>query len=194
MPRRRPIGDDQLIDVEAPPLMLPSPRPTHRHEHEVDPYQSPPGAVPVRLRSESTSPLKRKMTKADLEARNAARKERAMKAERYARYLEELTDQNGNQEQALAIIFGLQIEEVRLRRLELHAEVRSGLGSTTLADVLERNDLGQVARANLLRKHAYSAIPAASLKALDMVADLDGEHSGLGSFEDFLRLAKSSKG
>src|ERR1700730_16195437 len=150
MPRRKTLSDEHLIE---PVLMLPSPRPAHRHERSQDAYEQPPGAVPVHVVSE---PIKRKMTREDLAARKEAQAEIAMRRTRYAAYLEELVEQNGNQEQALAVVYGIQVEEARLRRIELQNDVRTGLGATSLAEVLERNDLGQAARANLLRKHAYS--------------------------------------
>lgn len=188
MPRRKTVSEEQLVE----PLMLPPPRVTkHGHGHDVDPYQSLPGAVAVHTTIE---PIKRKMTAGDIEARKTAQLEVKARGERYARYLDALAEHGGDQEQALAEVYGLSVEQVRPRRLELQMDVRSGLGATSLSDVLEQNDLALVARANLLRKHAYSANPAASLKALDMIGELEGERADVGSFESYLRLAKSSKG
>lgn len=186
MPRRKTVGDEQLL---APTLMLPPPRPHKRGAHDVDPYESPPGAVVVHH-----EPITRPLTKADEKARDVAKSEVKARSERYARYLDALTEHGGDQELALADVYGLSPEEVRPRRLELQADVRSGIGGTELAEVLERNDLSLLARVNVLRKHAYSTNPAASLKALDMIGELEGERSEVGSFESFLRLAKAQKG
>lgn len=189
MPRRKPQGDDQLLNP-IPPLMLQAPRPHKRGDHDIDPYESPPGAVPVTL---SAVPLKRAMTQEDIATRKMARLEAKALATRYEHYLDLMLQSGGDRAQALADVFDLPIEEVRVRLLELHAEVRRGLGSTTLAETLEKSDLSLAARVSLLRKHAYSDIPAASLKALDMVQDLEGNRSDNGSFESFLRVAKAQR-
>ncbi len=188
MPRRKAVGTEQLLNQEPPLLALPSPRIAHKHEHEIDPYESPPGAVPVIL---SEKPLKRKQTAEDVATRKAARMEARALATRYERYLDLMAQSGGDRDQALASVFNVSIEEAQERRLELHAEVRRGLGSTTLAEILEKNDLSLVARANILRKHAYSDIPAASLKAIDMVQELEGDRSDVGSFEAYLRVVKA---
>ena len=78
--------------------------------------------------------------------------------------------------------------------LDLLAEVRRGMGVSPLGDLLERRGLGLAARVNILGKHAYSDNPAASLKAIDMIGDMAGQTANEGSFESFLRLAKSQKG
>jgi hypothetical protein len=131
------------------------------------------------------------MTGREIAARAEAQLEVKARGERYNRYLDAMIEFAGDQEQALADVYGLTVEEVRPRRLELQADVRNGLGSSDLADVLEQNDLTMRARATLLRKHAYSLNPAASLKAIDMVTELEGERSDVGSFESYLRLIKS---
>jgi hypothetical protein len=117
-----------------------------------------------------------------------------VRAERHTRYLDALVEFAGDQEQALADVYGLTVEQVRPQRLELLADVRTGIGSTDLGEILERNALDLTARVNLLRRHAYSNTPAASLKALDMIADLDDDRSDHGSFEAYLRMVKSQKG
>ena len=175
--------------------MLPPVRPSRSHAHDVDPYESPAGAVPIRLRSETTEPIKRKMTKEDIAARDLSRKEAKMRAARYDRYLDAMIEFGGDREQAIADVYGLPVEEARLRMTDLHADVVAGIGTSSLADVLERNDLAMAARGALLRRHAYSANPAASLKAIDMVTNLEGERGIVtGTFEDFLRTVKAQKG
>jgi len=195
MPRRKSRGDDQLTNMEQPPLMLPPAHPRHRHEHDKDPYESPPGAVPGKASNVTTihAEPKRRMSKEDLAARTAARTELRARATRYNDYLDVLAETGGNQITALASVYGVTEEEAKANRMELQADVRSGIGSTELAEVLERNDLSVAARTNLLRKHAYSNNPAASLKAIDMINETEGAGNNFGgSFEQYLRMAKAS--
>lgn len=188
--RKKAISDEQLIE----PVLVPAVRTSRGgHAHDLDPYAPPPGAVPGRSKELATTaavPIKRKMTKEDIAARDEARRVMKMRAARYERYLDALVEFGGDQEQALADVYGLPREEVRLRRVELHADVKSGIGSSELSEVLERNDLALASRVAVLRKHAFSANPAASLKALDMVSEMEGTRGDVGSFESYLRLAK----
>jgi hypothetical protein len=173
--------------------MLAPPKP-RKGGHEVDAYETLPGAMPTRAKVRETTekPLERPLTKEELALRKEAQLEATMRAERYTRYLDALVEFGGDQEQALADVFGMPIDEVRPQRLVLQKEVRTGLAHTTLADELERQDLTQAARMTLLRRHAYSANPAASLKAIDMINDLEGDRADTGTFESFLRLAKGN--
>lgn len=195
MPRRKPVSNDQLLNNE-PPLMLPAPRPAHKHGHDRDPYETPPGAVPAKVSNlkTQTGPIKRQQTKADELARQEAKSELRIRASRYRSYLDEMIANGGDQLAALAVVYGLDIDEVKARRDELHADVRSGIGGTELAEVLEQHDLGLNTRVALLKKHAFSDIPAASLKAVDMINDLEGDSGSVGTFESYLRLVKAQKG
>lgn len=194
MPRRKPKGQDQAQALpEEPILALQSPRPSHGgKEHKADPYESLPGAVKSVVTT-SVVPINRKMNKRDLALRDEARLEQKMLAERYDHYLDALAEQGGDQIQALSQVFGLSVADVRIRRQELQAEVRRGVGTSSVADTLEKFDLGLVARARVLRSHVYSENPAASLKALDMIQELAGDNQDSGTFESFLRIAKQQK-
>jgi hypothetical protein len=193
VPRRKPKGDDQLLNAETPTLALPVlPRVAHRHEHEVDPYLSPPGAVA--LKSVTHEPIKRQLSALEKRQRKEAQVEQRMRTARCNRYFDALADNNGNEEQALALVYQLPIEEVRANFTFLKDDVRSNTGASTLTQVLERNELALAARVRRLRAWVYSENPAASLKALDMVGELEGTRGDVGSFEDYLRIAKSAKG
>jgi hypothetical protein len=184
------VDDPTMLD--GPPILaLPSPR-KKGHGHDADPYETLPGAVV--MHQTTVKPLARKPTKEDAVSRAAAQHDMKVRAERHTRYLDALVEFAGDQEQALADVYGLTVEQVRPQRLELLADVRTGIGSTDLGEILERNALDLTARVNLLRRHAYSNTPAASLKALDMIADLDDDRSDHGSFESYLRMVKSQKG
>jgi hypothetical protein len=139
-------------------------------------------------------PIERKMTATDVAKRDEARVEQKMLGERYNRYLDAMAEFKGDQEQALADVFGLSPEEVRPQRLVLQNEVCRGIGSSDVGDVLVRNDLALAARASILRRWAYSDNAAASLKAADLAGELEGERASQGSFESFLRLSKAQKG
>jgi hypothetical protein len=189
--RRKPRGDDQMTSNEI--MALPVPQPVKHREHEVDPYAPAPGAIPgkvTKVVTEAPMRLTRKMTKDDIQTRDEVRREMKMRETRYKKYLDSLITYGGDQERALADIYGISLEEARARRLELQADVRTGFGNTELADQLEANDVALAARINLLRMHAYSANPAASLKSLDMLSELEGQRSDMGTFESFLRIVK----
>lgn len=182
------MGDEQRLNNDMP-LMLPAPRPS-RHTPE-DPYESLPGAVPT---SVTTEPIKREMTGTDIKLRKQAQLDAKVRGARYDRYLDAMTEHDGDQEKALADVYNLPVEQVRLQRAELHADVRLGMASSSLGEALEQNDLALAARVTLLRKHAYSPHPGASLKAIDMANAMEGGTSDLGSFESFLRTVKAQKG
>lgn len=191
MPRRKPRSENQTANPvlpDEPVLMLGTAHPTHKREHVEDAYKSLPGAVVPRG---TTREPKKNPTPADRVMQQERLAEQHVRADRYARYLDALAENGGDQEGALAEVYGLTVEAVRLQRSDLQEDVRSGIGSSSLAQILERNDLSMAARAHVLRRHVYSESPAASLKALDMVGELDGARGAdMGSFEQFLRLAK----
>jgi hypothetical protein len=190
MPRRvKPKPEDESL-MEGRILMLP-PAKHHKHEHEADPYESLPGAVPSM--QTTTQPLKREPTKGDVAQRKLRQAEQRALALRTNRYLEARADNMGDIDQALSQVFGVSIEEARERRDELHTEAMRGIGATPLGELLEQNDLSLMARVKLYARHAYSPVPAASLKALQEIGEMEGERQDQGSFESFLRLAKNSR-
>lgn len=198
MPRRKPVGDDQLLN--NPVLALPAPRvtPSHPHkEREHDPYEVLPGAVPdvegkaSKLSTTFNGPPKRDLTPEEKKTRELARSDAKLRRARYARYIDLMMALGGNRTMALAQVYGVSIEEAQERSFELHADVLTGIADSDLGTVLEANDLGLAARARVLSKHLYSKNPAASLKAADMIKDIEGDRGDVGSFESFLRVAKA---
>jgi hypothetical protein len=188
---RRSAKNDQQDGQEIGILMLPPPKTSHKHEHREDPYESPPGAVPHVV---SSAPLKRKLTAAEKKQQSELRAEHKMLATRHAAYLDALGENGGDRVKALSHVLGISEDDVRPQLLDLLAEVRRGLAVSPLGELLERNGLDLAARVNILRGHAYSDNPAASLKAVDLVQEMQGQTSDTGSFENYLRLAKISKG
>lgn len=191
MPRRKVQPEEPFLE---PVLALP--RPKAKHEHEVDAYETLPSAVvtvkPSKT-STSTRPLDRKLTPAEIQAQKQAKLAQKELEQRHNFYLDTLYANGGDTDAALAIVFNITPEEAHVRRFELQTEVRRGLGSSSLAEELERNDLSLKARVGLLRKQAYSGVPAAVLKSIDMIGEMEGNRSGDGNFESFLRLAKEQR-
>ena len=172
-----------LEDREPAPLAIPVP---HKdHEHRIDPYKTLPGAMP------DPTPTKRgrgRPRKDDIAA--AKRAEDRRRQERYSRYLDALIASQGDTDCALAVVYGLNsVQEAVDRHDELLADVQAGIPSSSINDMLKGRDLDKAARVSILRKHAYSSNPAASLKALDMIQDLDGSGPSESSYEQFVRLA-----
>lgn len=198
MPRRTSKRPEPLIDINKgeEQLALPPPRvvTSHPHktgEHKHDPYETPPGAIPGKVGNVETSysQIKRKMTKADIKARDEARLQVAARAARYNEYIDIMGEIGGNKVIALARVYGISVEEAKLRQEELHADVVSGMAGTDVATILVNNDIDLSARAKVISKHMYSDNAAASLKAADMAAELEGDRTEL-NFEHYLRTAK----
>lgn len=185
-----------MLDASETHLMLPPPRVTTgggKHEHEIDPYQTPAGAVPGKTSNvqETRKPLKRRETKEDLAAKEQAKQEMRVRGKRYAQYLELMAQNGGNRVLAVSLVYCVTVEEAAENLDLLLADLRSGRGSTDIAIVLEQHDLDVTARVNMLSKHMYSDVPAASLKAIQMAGEMEGDRGTVGAFEDFLRLAKA---
>lgn len=192
MSRRKPHGEDQALNPilqDGPILALPAPRIGHKREHEPDAYESPPGAV----LTQHQGPIKRKLTAADRKHRREAQAEQQMRANRYDRYLDLVREYAGDREAALAAVYGLTKEAARAQLRELLTDVQSGRATSSVSQTLENYDLSLTARANLLRTHAYSDNPAASLKAVQLAGELEGNRADLGSFEDYLRISRSQE-
>jgi hypothetical protein len=194
MPRKKPKDETQTMNATLPPpvLAITGARTLHRHERPVDAYEAPPGAVIVH--PPTVEPVKRAETKTDVALKNAVQQEQSARVSRYDRYLDALEEHGGDADAALCDAYGYTPEVVAEQRDYLLADVRSTIGMSSIAAELERNDLSDRARVRLLRKHAYSANPAASLKALDAIGELAGARSDIGSFEDTLRQAKLARG
>src|SRR5271165_49190 len=117
--RKKPRGDDQALNpVLETVLALPAARVSHRHTHEPDPYESPPGAVRVT----SQDPPKRNPTREDKRGKSLAKAEQTMRANRYDRYLDLLLKHEGNEVEALAEVYGLAPDAVLAQRRELAAD------------------------------------------------------------------------
>lgn len=107
----------------------------------------------------------------------------------YDEYLRALVRHKGDEVNALSEVLALPITEVEDRRLELHEQILEQAGTgRSLHNLLKESDLGKEARIRILRGHAYSDNPAASLKALQLVDELDQTRiADVNSYESYVR-------
>lgn len=178
MSRRRSLSRDALGDVlpqldDHNALTIPAPR--HEREHRLDPWAPLPGAV-----EQPHYPTSARAP--------AVPDDAAVRRSRYDRYLDSLVATHGDAVAALAAVYDLTEKEVGLRYTELLADVRAEAGTSRMADLLESQDLSKAARLRVLRNHVFSGAPAASLKALDMLAEMEGTgHDVEASYEQYVR-------
>lgn len=195
MPRKKARSATQdanavLPDMQQPVLALPPGRPMRHGDRPIDAYESPPGAV-----HQTRRPLDRPLTNAEKRNLVETRTDQKMRAMRYEAYVDALAATGGNKVAALASVYNRSEDAVLLEYDYLIEDVRTGLGSTSLSKRLEAADLGEQAQVQIIRKHVYSPNPAASLKALDMLREWQGNRTdGLTSFEETLKLAKLGGG
>lgn len=181
---RRVNPEDTLEHVQHLPVPVPA---THKErQHRVDAYRPFDGGVPV---VQEHVPKRRGRRRKD-ELASIEQAEAKRRSERYDRFLDALIALGGDTDSALAIVYGISVQEATERHDELHADVLAGVPTSSISEMLERRDLSQAARLTLLRRHAFSPNPAASLKALDMLAELDsGRGQDAGTYEQYVRLA-----
>jgi hypothetical protein len=87
-------------------------------------------------------------------------------------------------------VYVIEPSEARIRQYELEAHVREGMGASDVGELLDRNNISTAAQARILSNHAYSDNPAASLSAIKIIQEMQGDTNDVGSFESFLRLSK----
>lgn len=179
--KRQPDPSPPLADIIA----LPVPQP-HRgpHEHRIDPYRTLPGPVPPQDKPKRRG--RRKSADIQAEARAHAR----WRMERYDRYLDALCEYHGDTVKALSIVYQIDIHEAERRRTELLADVQTGLATASFAEQLVRLDMDKNARLAMLRKHMFAPNPAQSLKALDMIEEMDTNAPDIGSYEHYVRMVE----
>lgn len=150
------------------------------HQHYVDPLTPLPGAI--KLVKNQRAPRRKPG------AASAAR-------DLYSDYLRALVNHGGDDAAALAETLDIPREEAARRRSELRGRILAdGDSGHSLQDMLKTYDLGKRARLAILRAHAYSAVPAASLKAVDMLNEIDqGRATDTGSYESWLRTVMAGR-
>lgn len=196
MPRKRPKQDETPMD--APMLMLPAPRTPHKHgAHEKDPYATLPGSVPGRATNErivKSTPIERELTEPERAQQLLLQNEVVVKGARYNAWLDALIKHGGEKILALCDVFGIEEDVARANQLSLEMQVREGQGATDVGELLEQNDLGLAMQVHILRGWALSPNAAASINALKIVNEMQGDTRDQGSFEAFLRLSKLQTG
>lgn len=142
--------------------------------HYVEPYAPIPGGVKM---VQEQRPPKRKS--GELQAAKSI----------YKDYVQSLLKYQGNEVFAIADVLGITREEAEERKHELHARLCEPVSSNrSLVTILNEMDLSKEARLAILRHHAYSDIPAASLKAIDAINAMDhGRTQDVTSYEAYLR-------
>jgi hypothetical protein len=185
MPRKSPrpplpMGHDEEMVLSMP---VPVGTPHRDHEHRVDPYRTLPGAVPKDDAKPKTKAQKKEAAEAELRAAGRLR------LSRYDRFLDNLAEFNGDEVLALAAVYQLEPAEVKARHEELIIDVQAGVPTSSINEDLKRRHLGQAAITRLLAKWAYSANPAASLKAIDKITEMNEQGPDMGSFEMYARVA-----
>lgn len=179
MPRRS--NHDDFVQAPLNELRLPVPTPVReRPEHRIDPYQAAPGGVPTT----DQKPKARRKKNDDIAAKESSE---AADGLRYDLYLDRLIAMGGDKLAAIASIFNLSLQETQARFEELYAQIQHGKASSSIGELLDRNDLNKAAQVAILRRHAYSPNPAASLKALDMIGDLSGTNEEADSYDRYVR-------
>jgi len=192
MPRKKPPAQDMLEDAHGQPVMpaLVVRHPNKHVERHVDPYMAlEGGAVPSDVPHKPKAPRTHKIK--NVEQQDLAEVQRAVRerARRYESYLDALIYTQGDRVEALARVFKVSPTEVLERYHELLTEVQRGATKQTVAETLEQNDLSLSARVKVLRKHLYSEVPAAALKAADMLNELDDKPTTSGTlYEHYVRM------
>lgn len=177
--------------------MLPAPRTSHKHERDRDAYASPPGAVPGQASNERitrSEPLKRELTDTEKQQQLAIRTEAKTRAERYDKWLDALISLGGDKIKALQFVYEIGESDARARQYELEIDVRLGMAQSDIGELLDKNNISTAAQAKILGKWSYSDNPAASINAIKLVQEMQGDTKEVGSFESFLRLSKAQSG
>ncbi len=176
MPRRRIPEPGNPIEAEERVSFGGEFTEAHHHRGELlDPLQPLPGGI--------------KMVRGQRRKRTPAG-DRAAAIALYRDYLDTLTACNGRRAEALSRVLGISIEAATREEHILHARMMDSLPqNATLSEMLKVYDLSREARLVVLRQHVYSPLPAASLKALDMLNELDANTGAdtTGSYESYVR-------
>jgi hypothetical protein len=161
----------------------------HEHERKIDPYLALEGGVAVQEAApakpkKARKPIKQQITD-DLAAAQTHAKERGR---RYDLYLDALLEFAGDRVSALAAVFKLDADEVIARYDELIEEVQIGVPHSSVSEMLERMDVSQATRVKVLRKWMLSNNPAAALKSVEMIGEIDDKPRSGNLYERYIRV------
>lgn len=176
MPRKQKVTGSYEVDLEGKQEHQESAVGFDAPHHQVliDPLAPMSGAI--KMVSDQRAP-KRKPGQA-----KAAK-------EVYQLFLRNLVALNGNEVQALSATLGLNQSDVENRAQELKDSIiANATTGRSLQDILKVYNINKEARIAILASHAFSSVPAASLKAIDMLNDLDaGRVADEASYESYVR-------
>lgn len=89
---------------------------------------------------------------------------------------------------------GIDLDEAESKFPELHDKIIRSATARSVGEVLKEMDLHKEARLEILKQHAYGSVPAASLKALDMISEMDSIRSqDASSYESYIRAVVDKK-
>lgn len=109
---------------------------------------------------------------------------------KFDQYCRELTKSYGDPVPALAIVFDISEDEARERQVELHDEITRAVNSLSTKDLLDMSGLSKPYRIMKLKLAMNSDNPAAMLKAIDMLNDMDGASKTSGeTWEEWIASA-----
>lgn len=114
--------------------------------------------------------------------------------QRFSSYCKELVKSAGDPVPAIAMIYGISEEEAREREIELHSEIMRAVNNMSQKELFEMNGISKAHRTMVLKDMMYSDIPAARLKAVDMLNDMDGSSKSSGdTWEEWAAMAMGKR-
>lgn len=114
--------------------------------------------------------------------------------EKFDLYCRLLAEHYGEPVPALAAVFGISLEEAAERQAELHNEITRATSAMTQRDLFSMLNISKEHRTARLKTMMYCDNPAVSLKAMDMLNDMDGNAKSSGdTWEEWIALAIKQK-
>lgn len=151
----------------------------HPRQHLIDPLAPMPGGVIKLVKDQRTK---------------VPRSEKAASQQVYRDYLANLVRYAGDGPQALSTTLGISLARAQSEFAELHNNLLKNVTPRSISEVLKEIDLHKEARLAILKQHAYGSVPAASLKAIDMLNDMDSVRSQDDtSYEAYIRAVQDKK-
>jgi hypothetical protein len=176
-PKENPL-EGEVIDLDAQYSSYGGAKRVHEGRY-IDPLSPLPGGVIKLVKDQRTKP---------------SRGEKAASSAVYREYLQNLVRFSGDGVQALASTLGISLEKAEEGFPELHAGIIKNVAPRSIAEVLKENDLHKDVRIQILKSHAFGQVPAASLKALDMINQMDSVRSqDDSSYESYVRAVQEKK-
>lgn len=124
----------------------------------------------------------------------AQKKEQKELIKRFKVYSKTLSLNGGNQVNALCAAYGITEHDAEEHQIKLHDELMKAARGLTTSEVMKMNDVDKNARIMLLKSHMYSSEPGPSLKAIDLLHQIDSASRGADeSWETWVTSALAAK-